>query len=232
RSVTTKTGITYTFSYDALGRRIGAHDPRHPAGADSITHYDPITGRVAYTLDPHGARTSFSYNATTGQLTSITDASNNRRTFYGYRLQGEVERVWGDTPQPVKLTYDDFGQRRTLSTYHGASNAGINWGDPNWPGDSATADTTTWDYDEPTGLLRQKIDAAGRSVGYLYYPDGKLFKRTWARGLDTTYTYAPATGELSNIAYQGGTPGVALTYKRFGALSSITDAIGTRTFGY
>ena len=41
--------------------------------------------------------------------------------------------------------------------------------------------TTTWVYDEATGLLTDKMYDDGSAITYTYTPDGKLETRTWAR---------------------------------------------------
>jgi YD repeat-containing protein len=92
-------------------------------------------------------------------------------------------------------------------------------------------DLTTWLYDQPTGLLTNKLYADGRGPTYTYTPDGKLATRTWARGVVTTYAYAPS-GSLINILYSDSTPAFAFQYDRLGRQKTITDVLGTRTNSY
>ena len=94
------------------------------------------------------------------------------------------------------------------------------------------ADITQWQYDEATGLLTNKLYADGKGVAYEYTSDGKLSKRTWARGDTTEYAYDPATGEMTNINYSGSTPDIIFSYDRIGRPKQITDAQGIRTFAY
>ena len=49
-------------------------------------------------------------------------------------------------------------------------------------------DKTTWQYDQATGLLTNKVYADGKGTAYSYTPDGKLASRTWARGITTDYS--------------------------------------------
>ncbi len=61
--------------------------------------------------------------------------------------------------------------------------------------------------------------------------------RAWARlnnenPLVTTYGYDPDTGELTSIDYSDNTQDIAFTYDRLGRQKTITDAVGSRTFGY
>jgi YD repeat-containing protein len=101
----------------------------------------------------------------------------------------------------------------------------------------ASADVTRWHYQESTGLLTAKEDAAGKSVSYSYTTGGKLATRTWARTsggqpLVTNYGYDPATGELTSIDYSDNTADVAFTYDRLGRQDTVTDAVGEHTFAY
>jgi RHS repeat-associated protein len=61
--------------------------------------------------------------------------------------------------------------------------------------------------------------------------DGKLLRRTWARGLYTDYQY-DILGQLTQIDYSDDTPDITFTYNRLGRPSSVQDAAGTRTFAY
>jgi len=100
-----------------------------------------------------------------------------------------------------------------------------------WPG--GVGDKTTWMYEDATGLLLQKLDAANQGPTYTYGPGGRLATRTWARGGTTTYGYDDATGELLSVDYSDpGTPDIAYTYDRLGRQKTVTDAVGTRTFVY
>ena len=70
------------------------------------------------------------------------------------------------------------------------------------------------------------------ACGPAYTIDGKLLKRTWARGAVTDYSYT-AAGELALVDYADATtPDVAYTYDRLGRIAQVTDGSGTRTFSY
>ena len=61
--------------------------------------------------------------------------------------------------------------------------------------------------------------------------DGKLSTRTWSRGVVTSYAYN-AAGDLTGISYSDSTPAVTLSYNRLGQKTSVTDAVGSRSFAY
>ena len=73
---------------------------------------------------------------------------------------------------------------------------------------NGTADTTTWAYDAPSGLLVTKTDALGRAASQTYNNRGQTAVRTLARGVTTTYGYDNATGELLTQTYSDSTPAV------------------------
>jgi RHS repeat-associated protein len=176
-------------------------------------------------IDPLNNRTTFEYEPATGRKASETNALNNA-THYAYDIQGRLTKTWGDAVYPVQYDYDTYGRRTAMHTCREGDGG-------DWP--QGTGDVTIWVYDEPSGLLTSKVDAAGKAVTYTYQPEGKLATRTWARdngAVVTTYNYNNATGELLNIDYADTTPDVSFTYDRLGRQETITDAVGTRTFAY
>lgn len=59
--------------------------------------------------------------------------------------------------------------------------------------------------------------------------------RTWARNsgtLLTDYSYDPQTGALVAIDYSDSTPDIGFGYNRLGQITTVTDAMGSRSFGY
>ena len=201
-----------TYAYDSLGRQI------------SISH--PQTGT-----------TTFGYNATTGQLTSVSEgagtttyeyhqASHNnagrlktqtnaagKKAHFNYNSRGQIIQTWGDTTYPVEYVYDSYGQRTEMKTFRG----GQNWAAGVWPASTTgVADVTKWMYQESTGQILQKQDAALKGPNYTYDELGRLKTRVWARGITCTYGYDENTGELRTISYSDSTPAVAFTYDRGG----------------
>lgn len=74
-------------------------------------------------------------------------------------------------------TYDVFGNKTTMMTYRNESIG------------PDSGDVTTWLYDEASGSMTNKVYADGKGPKYDYDAHGRLMKRTWARGVETTYTY-------------------------------------------
>ncbi|MGE0481618.1 MAG: hypothetical protein AB7Q17_14215, partial [Phycisphaerae bacterium] len=253
QSTTSPTGVTTTFAYDGLGRRTVVTDPR---SGPTFTTYNDFGVESVYTTDdgePNGdvvTETGYGYSETTGRLAWTRNRRENATyvyTRFGYSLRGELEKTWGDVPQPTYVEYDAYGQRTTLRTYRGGSG----WDGSGWPGSPGDADETTWTYDPATGLLLTKTYADSTEVNYTYTADGRLFTRTWAREhasspLVTTYRYygdssgftPPGgysnanTGELGKVEYSDSTPAVSYGYTRDGLPEAIVDAAGTRVLTY
>lgn len=226
--------------YDEFGRRTIVEDPRSTPAQPirSQWHYNELA-QIDWSLaqgNTTGLETHYTYEPATGRLSSIINPLG-RATRYSYNVRGQVEYMWGDVPQPIRVEYDDFGRRWKLHTYR----AEAGWSSLTWPGSVTDSDVTTWIYDEPTGLLKHKTYDDGESVQFEFYPEGRLSQRAWSRSnalgqpLTTTYAYfrdVNGTGELSGITYNDSTPSVSFTYTRLGQLQQVIDGVATRTFMY
>ena len=88
-----KTGHQTLFGYDALGRQISVTDPR--TGTASI-HYND-SHQVDYSTDAAGNRTSYLYDPTSGQRTTVINPLG-KRSFFRFNLRNQLTRSWGDVP--------------------------------------------------------------------------------------------------------------------------------------
>ena len=202
--------VTNRFEVDALGRQVATVDGR---GNRTVYAYDAKNNLVSAT-DAIGAVTSYGYDVM-GQTVAVTNALGNV-TVYEYDLRGNKTYEGGAT-YPVRYTYDVFGNRTSMITYRDES--------------SGVGDTTTWAYDEASGVLLAKTYADGKGLTYTYTNDGRLATRTSARGIVTTYAY-DAWGQLLSVDYADTTPDIAYVYDAMGRQTSATDAVGTTTFTY
>lgn len=220
-----KSNLTTTYGYDALGRQTSVTDPR--IGSTSYAYYNTAgkAGLIQSVTDPAGNSTTYEYDAATGRMLWEKNALN-QYTRYAYNDHGQVIRIWGDTQYPVMFGYNQYGEQTNMWTFR----ADAAWNGQDWPS-SVTGDQTIWNYDPATGLLLLKTDAAGKAVTYNYSADGKLLRRTWARGLYTDYQY-DSFGQLIGIDYSDSTPDITYTYNRLGKISTVTDATGVRNFTY
>ena len=226
---TGQTGHTHTFAYDALRRQTGLTDPRI---GESITHYNP-QHRVDYIEDPAGNRTEYQYDSAGRRYKVIDPLTNDVIT--AYSLRGEVIGQMGVGTYPVRYEFNDYGQMSGMWTYRSTNT--------NYTTHAqlvtAGGDNTTWKYDEATGLLTNKLDAAGYGPTYTYTPDGRLETRTWARldansnAMVTTYTYLDGTLELHEKQYSDtDTADITFSYTLDGRKKTVDDSQGHRTFTY
>ena len=207
------TGVTTTYAYDALGRQISQTDGR---GNTSQIVYD-AQGRVAKTIDALGHETTYAYDAL-GRQTAVTDPLGHTITTT-YDAEDHILAQRGAT-YPVDYAYDAYGNKVLMTTYRNES--------------LTDGDTTRWLYDEPSGCMTNKIYADGKGPSYSYTPDGKLARRTWARGIVTDYTYDNA-GNLTRTEYDdnGVTPTIIMSYDRVGNLINATTAgVVTNLYAY
>ena len=202
--------VTNRFEYDALNRRVAAIDGRNNR---TVYAYDAKNNLVSAT-DAVGAVTAYGYDVM-GQTVAVTNALGNV-TVYEYDLRGNKTYEGGAT-YPVRYTYDVFGNRISMTTYRDEA-IGI-------------GDTTTWTYDEASGVLLAKTYADDKGLTYTYTDDGRLATRTNARAIVTTYTYDD-WGQLLAIDYADATPDIAYAYDVMGRQTSATDAVGSTTFAY
>ena len=143
-------------------------------------------------------------------------------TIYEYDARGNKIYEGGGT-YPVSYAYDDYNVMTNMTTYRAEG--------------SQSGDTTSWTYDEATGLLVAKTYADGKGPEYTYTPNGSLATRTWARrtsdddALVTTYSY-DGWNQLASTTYSDGTPSISFSYDAMGRQTSATDAAGTTATTY
>jgi RHS repeat-associated protein len=223
-----------TYSYDGLGRVTGVNIPQSGTLTKS---YHPTTGLLLTEGDAVQTTTYDYYpagHANAGRLRSRMDAKG-KKTFFDYDARGKMTRMWGDAAYPVEYAYDNYGQRTEVRTYRG----GQNWGASIWPASTAgAADVTQLIYNEPTGLLEKKRDAAVREMSYAYDALGRTTTRVWSRTdalgnpVSATYSYDPLAGDMVGVDYSDSTPDATFAYDRGGRPRTISDASGTRTRTY
>ena len=204
--------VTNTVACDSLGRQVAQIDGR---GNTTGVEYNALGQRVAF-IEALGNRTTYAYDQF-GNLASVADPLGHV-IVYEYDLRGRKTYEGGAT-YPVRYTYDVFGNKTTMMTYRDESKG------------HSSGDVTTWLYDEASGVMTNKFYADGKGPRYDYTPDGKLAKRTWARGIITEYTY-DGWGNLTNTVYSDNTPTISLSYDALGRQIEAVDAAGVTTFLY
>lgn len=225
--------LVSTIRKNSSGGQITKTDYAYDAHNRVETQTDARTGDTDYTYTDRDEVLSVTTNNGTETTVYAYDALGNRLTITRpdssvtaneYHLRNnQLKKVSGSLTYPVEYTYDPQGRMKTLTTWQNAAT-------------SAGAAVTTWSYDSQRGWLSEKLYDDGKGPVYTYTDAGRLETRTWARtvssaALVTTYAYNNA-GDLTSTDYSDTTPDVAITYKRFGAQHTVTDAAGTRTFTY
>ncbi len=223
-----------TYRYDALERLISVKEPRH-TNRSQIEYYtgkDQIFART----DAAGNTTTYKYYLNgkigAGRVRFTTNALGQRESFR-YNKLGQQRLSWGDAVYPQKYGYNGYGELKSLTTWRDTDDA-HDFSAPPWP-NLDDGDTTVWNYDISTGLLKYKEYADGSKVRYNYNEANRLSRRTWAReeGLHTIYRYSRRTGELIAVDYEDpNTADITYRYDRLGRQTEITDATGKRTFSY
>ncbi len=260
-------GLLYQTKFDSLGRPSRNIDPRTGAsltlylGGTSLVHrsYDALATAAydANSSSPPVPTIEYAYDSA-GRVSSTAvpnpkygqgDNRSQLKSYTSYTLRGEIYQQWGDTAYPVQFEYDSYGRRTVMRSYRDPT---LNWASSTWPVNAGGGDATLWVYDNATGNLKEKYDAANvsvapvapwavapksgaKKVAYTYTRTNAVKTRTWARGVLTTYNYAPLTRELLSIDYSStaASPDIAYTYNRLGMIATATDqATGTRTFVY
>ena len=216
-----KTGHVSRFAYDGLGRRISIADQR--TGVATIHYNDKH--QVDYTADAAGSRTRFVYDQISGRRTTVINPLG-RKSFSRYNGRNQLTRSWGDVPYPVEYRYNAYNELVTMQTFRDDNG----WNQELWP-ENARGDETSWSYQEGTGLLLSKRDAAGNETRYSYNRADRLKTRTDARGIVTAYSYSPM-GELAGTDYSDATPDLRFAYDRTGRTTAVHDAVGRRSFTY
>ena len=225
-----------TYDYDDLGRQTHIKNPR--TNTNTITSYwntettsGSYKGKIKSVKDALNNETTYYYYTTesghpSGAIKHVQNAAS-KYTRYQYNGKGQTTHVWGDTSYPVKYEYDPtYGDRTEMHTYKSGS-----WTSPTLPGGfTSSGDTTTWVYHAASGLLTSKKDAANKSVSYTYKSGSALLeKRTWARGVYTTYSYSDK-GRVTLENHSDTTPDVTYDYDRMGRVKEIEDDAGKHTF--
>ena len=209
-------------SYTSTGMILKQTDSRNNT---TITETD-IVGRKIKVTDPAGNNTTTSYQTCCDAVACITDAMGGT-TCYSYDIRGRKAAEYGTAIQPACFSYDEADRIIALTTFR--ANEGDITVDPSGRTDG---DTTTWLYDATTGLELKKTYADGSCTVKTYDKLNRLETLTRARGIVTTYQYAPATGELVSVSHSDDTQPWFYAYNHLGQMISVCDASGTRELSY
>lgn len=211
----------------------GIHLKQTDARGNTILTDKNIIGWTEKITDAAGNVSSMEYDPASGNLACMTDAlGKTMRYTYDQRKRKIAE--WGTGIQPAMYGYDDADRLISLTSFRATGE--VIETDPT---ERSDGDTTTWAYDEASGLLLSKRYADGKEERYTYDSWNRIAtkqqSRTVNKGatrLTSTYGYDQQTGYLLSITHNDGTPSVIYAYNHLGLPNQITDDSGTRTLVY
>ncbi|MCY2987964.1 MAG: dockerin type I domain-containing protein [Planctomycetota bacterium] len=203
-------GNAVSMAYDTAYNLTAVTDP---SGHASTYGYD-ANGNVVRSTDANGGVTRFTYTDTYNRLASVIDANGNP-TRYAYDSHGNLSSITYADGSRESWAYNDPDNLSDPSVWTNRR-GNATPGDPN---DHVVA----YDYDTD-GHLLSKTYADGSRVDYTYDTRGNLQTATDATGT-TTFTYDPATEQLTRIDYPGRL-WLAFTYNSAGQRASSLDQLG------
>jgi len=220
-------GVATTYTYDGLRR------------SQQVNGRDLVKSKVTYYSGTNRVHKNIQIDSTgyelvvaertygaKGRVSQIRrkNTTGDEDTYYSYNELGQVTEVYGSGTYPIEYDYDDYGRRTEQIQYRN---------------DLKTLESVVkWIYDdaENTGLMIQKrhykTSSSYDDTDFDYNDLGQVSKRTWDRGVYTTYGYSNATGELLSETHSDATSDVTFTYDRMGRAKTIDDYTGLRTFDY
>ena len=206
----------YSRTYNMDGDTLTIRDAR----VKDMVIVSDASGRETSRVDQDGKVTTTTHDSVTGLPYCVT-TPDGKQTCSAYDNRGRLVQRYGTGIQPMKWEYDAGDRMVALHTYRSS-------GSTLDTVPSSGSDVTRWNYDPVTVVLLDKTYANGSKTSYVYDNWGRLVKRTQSRGVHTIYGYNEATGKVSSIQHNDGTPSVSISYDVMGRISTIQDASGTR----
>jgi len=223
QGMTSPTGRSVQFSYDAKGNVTGVTDP---SGALTQMSWNGQGDLVTLT-DALGNTTQQTVN-TLGQPLTITDALN-RTVQFEYDARFNLSRVIDPLGNATTFEYDQLDRmvKQTNALGHviqfsyDAASRLLSVTAPN-------SESVSYQYDT-YGRRIKRIDYDGIEETYTYRIDNLLSQSHDRANIATTYTYNQAK-QLTNVSVGGET--TSYTYTPLSQLNSTTNATGTVSFAY
>ncbi|AXA94511.1 RHS repeat protein [Massilia sp. YMA4] len=201
-------GITHTYRYDALGRKIFASDADSSAG----TSYDFDTlNRVVRVTHADGTSQRTVYS---GATKTVYDERNNPTT-YTYRSYGDPSELYLMAITPSDAIAGTAIVRDNRNLVSSVTQGGM---------------TRSYTYNASHQLVSATNPETGTTI-YGRDPAGNMTTRAVGASGTTTYTY-DGQNRLTNVTYPGKTPAVTKTYTKTGKLKVVSSSAAIRTYQY
>ena len=212
-------GDTASTTFDDDRRPVTATDPR---GKDTTYTYDATTGLLTSTTNPAAGVTGYAYDAM-GRVTDVTDPLD-RTVTRTYNDQGWVTRVTGPEGSQTDTEYDPSGRVVWVTDALGAVTQTVV---------DRSGRTLRTDY--PDGGSESFVYGNGADVTSYTNPVGGTFTYTYNRSGDLTQTKSPLNAVESQTYDVLGRPLVTtdargnattLAYSNAGRTTTASDALG------
>jgi len=207
--------------YDALGRAVATKEPRKLNWA--TVQFVPNSTQVRSITNARGDSTQFHYygnNEIGAGRVQRTVLPDQTQQFTTYTVLGNVQSQRGAQLDTRFYQYDAYNQLSKLFTWKQEPSAGTALADQ-----LSSAVSTTWNYEDATGLLLSRRYADGQGPDYTYDTAGRTLTKVAAREvapgmrLTTSYGYT-AWGEHLTTSYNDSvTQAVQHHYDRLGRMT-------------
>lgn len=204
----TSAGISRSYSYDALSRRVFESNPGSNQG---ISYQYDVLNRVTRVTNADSTYKAFTYS---GANTLSYDERSNLTT-YSYRAYGNpsYQFLMGiSTPESSASVTIGRNERDLITSVTQAGFTRLYGYNSKYYLTSVTnpeTGVTTFGRDDAGNMTSRDVGTSGTTT-YLY--DGQ--------------------NRLTKVTYPGTTPSVTNTYSKTGKLKSVTSSVATNTYGY
>ena len=185
--------------------------------------------------------TTFTYNATSGDLLTITRALIGATTFSNYDAAGQIGRMKDINGQSKSFSYDGRGRVTTITHEADSSTMTFVYNTAGKVQSRTDEDgvTRTFDCDSTYGRLNRITDIDGNYVNYDYDNQGNRIEMSkYDKWSQRTYwrRYGYQQPDIPGKLWKEINPDGTFTeygYYPFGNVSSVKDPLGhTTTYGY
>ncbi len=216
-------GAKDTYTYDIDDRLTGAcYNTTTCNGASDYVKwtYDAVGNRTSE-IRPSGTAT-YAYDATTGQLNSITGNGINRS--FSYNDLGQVTNDGAAT-----YTYNGAGQMAS-ETRTGQTTTYNYDGDGQRLSAATLSSTTQYDWDPASHELLAELDGSGALTAEYLYGMGSLSRTTGAGA--QSYYHVDAQGSVRALTTNQGVTTDTASYEPFGVLRASSPGEPTQPLGF
>ncbi len=187
--------------------------------------------------------TSFAYDATTGDLLSITRPLIGSTNFSNYNAAGQVGQATDVNSQSNSFTYDGRARITVITHQADASTSSVSYNTAGLPDARTDEDgvISRFEYDPVYGRLARRMDHEGNYITYNYDAQGNMIEKSYYDPTDNRTNwkrliYQDPAHSMPGKLYKIINPDDTFTqydYDSEGNIDSVTDPNGnTTTYDY